>query len=362
MAAPVRYTPDVETIAPDEAETQAGLDQAMTEILETTSKDYGRAVRSVHAKGHALLKGRLIVAEGLPPELAQGLFAQGGEHEAILRFSTNAGDILDDSISLPRGLALKVLDVEGERLPGSEGDRTQDFILVNAPAFGAPEPKAFLGNLKLLAKTTDKAEWAKKALSATLRTIEAGVEALGGKSALLNQMGGAQQVHPLGETYWTQVPFRYGDHIAKLQLVPVSRELTEVSGMTINAAGRPDALREDINETIVEHGGVWELRVQLCVDLDAMPVEDASKEWDAEASPYRTVARLEVPAQLGWQTGASEQAEGALSFSVWHGLAAHRPLGGINRMRKQTYELSAGYRARFNGCPIHEPATLADVG
>ena len=44
-----------------------------------------------------------------------------------------------------------------------------------------------------------------------------------------------------------------------------------------------------------------------------------------------------------------------LSFSVWHGLAAHRPLGSVNRLRKAAYEMSAAFRSSFNGCPIHEP-------
>jgi hypothetical protein len=46
------------------------------------------------------------------------------------------------------------------------------------------------------------------------------------------------------------------------------------------------------------------------------------------------------------------------SFSPWHGLAAHRPLGSIMRVRKASYEVSSGFRASHNGCPIHEPRTL----
>jgi len=47
---------------------------------------------------------------------------------------------LDDSVSTPRGLARKVIGVEGERREGSEGDVTQDYVLINGPAFGAPNP------------------------------------------------------------------------------------------------------------------------------------------------------------------------------------------------------------------------------
>ncbi len=90
-------------------------------IQGTTFKDYGRAVRGVHAKSHGLLEGRLEVLPDLPLELAQGAFAEARTYDAILRFSTNPGDILDDSVSTPRGLALKLVGIEGERLPGAEG-------------------------------------------------------------------------------------------------------------------------------------------------------------------------------------------------------------------------------------------------
>lgn len=360
MSGPVRYTPSVEQVQADEAETIAGLEEQFRKILDITSEDYGHAVRSVHAKGHGLARGTLRIAEGLPPELAQGLFAVPGEYEAILRFSTNAGDILDDAISLPRGVALKVLNVPGDRLPGSEGDTTQDFVMANGPAFAAPEPKKFLGNLKMLAATTDKAEGAKKVLSAVLRTFESALEAVGGQSVMLSTLGGAKPVHPLGATYFSQTPFRYGDYIAKFQLVPVSA-IKDFADETINASGRPDAIREAMNELLVEQGGTWDLRAQLCADLETMPIEDASVVWDEEASPFRTVATLHVEPQLAWVSGASEEQEDTLSFAPWHGLAAHQPLGGVNRSRKRAYKVSADYRSSFNGCPIHEPRRLADI-
>jgi catalase len=360
MTPPVRYSPAIEQVQPDEGETIAGLEAQFRKILDTTSKDYEHAVRAVHAKGHGLARGTLRIAEGLPAELAQGLFATPGEYEAILRFSTNAGDILDDSIRLSRGVALKVLGVAGERLPGSEGDSTQDFVMVNAPAFAAPNPKMFLANLKMLAATTDTAEAGKKLLSAVLRGFETVLEAVGTESAMLKTLGGAKPVHPLGATYFSQTPFRYGEHVAKFQLMPVSG-IKDFADATINATGRPDAIREAMNELLPENGGVWELRVQLCTDLETMPIEDASVVWDEEASPFRTVATLTVPPQTAWVHGESEREEDRLAFSPWHGLAAHQPLGSVNRARKDPYRMSAEYRSRFNGCPVHEPRALAEL-
>jgi len=357
---PIRYSPELEQEKPDEAATVDQLNTSFRQILDTTSKDYGRAVRAVHAKAHGIARGTLTIGD-LPPALAQGIFAQPGRHDAVLRLSTNPGDILDDSIGLPRGLALKLFGVAGERLPGAEGADTQDFIMVNGPVFSAPDAAAFAKNLKLLAKTTDRAEGAKKALSAVLRTAEAGLEAVGLESATLQQLGGAANVHPLGETYYTQTPFRYGDHVAKLALFPVAPTLTRLTGTIVDTKGKPDALRAAVNEALLEQGGRWELRVQLNVDPEAMPIEDPTVRWDEADSPFVTVATLDVPAQIAWQDGASAATDEALSFSVWHGVEAHRPLGNVNRARRDTYARSADYRRSFNGCPMHEPAALAEL-
>lgn len=358
---PVRYDPSIETIAPDEAETIAGLNESFQEILDTTSKDYGHAVRAVHAKAHGIARGTLTIAANLPPQLAQGIFATPGTHEAVIRISTNAGDILDDSVSLPRGLALKILDVDGDRLPGSEGNTVQDFIMVNGPAFSAPDAKAFGKNLKLLTKTTDRFESVKKAMSATFRVVESALEAVGGESATLKTLGGAPPVHPLGETYYTQTPFRYGDYVAKLALFPVSPGLTRLTGDLVDVTARPDALREVVRDEMIELGGTWELRVQLNTDLDAMPIEDSSVVWNEKESPFVTVATLEVPPQLSWEHGVTDRTDDALVYSVWDGVTAHQPLGGINRARKSTYELSSQFRGQFNGCPVHQPKSLSEL-
>jgi hypothetical protein len=80
---PVSYAPSVEVPADDEAETFRGLEDALRQIQEKTAVDYGRAVRSVHAKSHAILEGRLEVLPSLPAELAQGLFATPATYDAV---------------------------------------------------------------------------------------------------------------------------------------------------------------------------------------------------------------------------------------------------------------------------------------
>lgn len=353
------YDPAVEEVADDEAETTRALVDTMRKISETTLEKEGRVLRSVHAKSHALLQAEMEVADGLPPVLAQGLFARPARHQVVMRFSTIPGDLLDDSVSTPRGVAIKVLGVDGPRLPGSEGAGSQDFVLVNGPAFGAPTPKAFLANLKMLAATTDKAQGAKKAISGVLQGVNAAVKgATGEPSTTLAALGGQAETHILGDTFWTQTPFRFGDHVAKLRLTPVSEELTALKDRHVEVDGAPDALRQACIDVFRDTGGLWELQVQLRTDAKKMPVEDASTPWPDDLSPYITVARIKAAPQTAWSPARSEAVDDGLSFSPWNGLLAHQPLGGVNRARKPAYEMGRRFRGEHAGRVIDEPTTV----
>ena len=351
MRAPLPYAPAIEQPAPDEAATERRLRAAMRRIQGTTWRDYGHAVRPVHAKSHAILQGEMEIPAGLPPEYAQGIFARPGRHEVILRLSTNPGDVLDDDISSPRGMAIKVLGVKGERLAGSEGS-TQDFVMVNAPAFAAPGPAEFAGNLDLLAATTDTGQGWKKALSAALR----GAAALGLEHPAVKTLGGHPLTHPLGETFHTTTPFRHGGHVAKYSLAPATPALQALKDQPVDLAGRPNGLREAAIAFLAEHGGEWEFRAQLWRDAEAMPIEDASVEWPEAASPHVAIARIRVWPQPAWSEARARQVDDGLSFSPWHGIADHRPLGAVNRARRHAYGDAARFRGARSGCPVaHEP-------
>ncbi|WP_158742321.1 catalase family protein [Acidisphaera sp. L21] len=357
LAQPLRYTPDMEQPADDEAQTIQSLTETLGKISQTTFENSGHATRSVHAKGHGLLRGKLTVLDNLPAELAQGLFAEAAEYEVAMRFSTIPGDVLDDSVSTPRGLAIKVVGVEGARLPGGEDDVTQDFVMANAPAFSAPDPKKFLANLKMLAATTDKAEGAKKMLSAVARGTESLLEAFGGKSPTVTTMGGQPETNILGETYYSQAPLLYGDYVAKIGVFPIF-DLSKQTGAPVEVNDNPDALRDAVAAHFAVNGGEWELRVQLLTNPETMPIEDASVIWPEDESPYQPVARLTVKPQASWSDDGVKSIDDGMAFGPWHGLAAHRPLGGIMRSRNTTYTSSATFRGQHNGCPMHQPKAL----
>ena len=352
----LRYDPSVEELEKDEGETGQALIDTMHKISETTLAHGGHAIRSVHAKSHGMLEGELEIAEGLPTVLAQGLFAKAGRYPVVMRFSTLPGDILDDSVSTPRGLAVKIIGVDGARLNGSEGDVTQDLVLVNGPAFGAPNAKAFLANLKLLAATTDKIEGVKKVMSAAMRGMQQLVEATTGQeNATIATLGGQPETHILGETFYSQVPLLYGDYIAKIAIAPATPELKALTKAPLQVNGVPNALREAVVEFFRQNGGVWEVQAQLCTDLHDMPIENAAKVWDEDKSPYIPVATIRVRPQTAWSEARSAAIDDGMSFSPCHGLAAHRPLGSIMRVRKQAYEMGKRFRAERNGRMIEEP-------
>lgn len=355
ISQPIRYSSELESIEDDEYETVADLNEQFDVIMHKTSEDYGHAVRSVHAKAHGIIEAEMTVAGGLPPELAQGMFSAPRTHKVFMRLSTNAGDILPDAVSLPRGLAIKVLDVEGSRLPDANGS-TQDFIMVNGPVFQAPNAKKFLSSLKLLAKTTDRMEGTKTVMSSVLQTLNKGLESVGVASPAVQSLGGAPNVDPLGETYFSVTPFRYGDYVAKFKLKPASPDLTKRTDTIIDTSVRENAIRETVQAEMQETNGVWEFQVQLCCDLEKQPIEDPTVEWKDEDAPFVTVAIVTAGPQDSWSDMNVQKVDEQMRFSVWTGLAAHRPLGNINRARKEPYLHSADFRARFNGCPFHEPS------
>jgi hypothetical protein len=342
---PLRFDPSFEQPEADESATIDELVATLRTISEKTFADSGHPLRSVHAKSHGLINAEMQVLGGLPPELAQGMFAAPGCYPVIMRLSTTPGDVLDDNVSTPRGLAIKVVGVHGPRLPGAEGDVSQDFVLVNGPAFNAPNIKGFLKNLKLPAKTTDHAEGLKKTLSAALRGIESVLEKAGGKSATLISLGGHPETHILGETFYSQAPLLYGEYVVKLLVAPVSPGLVALKDAPLDMTDKPNALREAVSAYFQTSGAEWEVRVQFLTNQSTMPIEDSAVVWPESESPFIPVARILAAPQPTFSEVSNEASDHQLAFSPWQGLAAHRPLGSIMRARKPAYEMSKRFRA-----------------
>ena len=368
------YSPALETPAPDEHVVIDEISRIMQHITRKMASHYRHAYRPVHAKSHGLLVGTLQVLPDLPPELAQGLFASPGSHPVIMRFSTNPGDLLADNVSTPRGLAIKILEVEGEQLPLNAGNTTQDFVCVNANAFSAPDPAGFLTGLKLLDKTLDVSEGVKHAVSVVAQATNAVLKAVHLPSATLEGFG-APATHILGESFSTVAPLRYGEYVAKIGFAPSSANLKSLTGKHIDLGADYNALEELIKHSFRDETAVWEVKVQLALAEDPtleekdkhFPIEKADTVWPEmeekgkPGSPWQTVATVTVAPQDTYSDARQLFVDEQLSFTPFHALSAHRPLGGIMRARLKAYEEAAKYRAQRNARIIAEPMSIDEV-
>jgi hypothetical protein len=124
---------------------------------------------------------------------------------------------------------------------------------------------------------------------------------------------------------------------------------------------RFSGLRDEAVDFFKTETAEWDVRIQLCTDLQKMPVEDPSIEWPEELSPYLQVARMVAHPQNAYSAERRVYVDEMLSFNPWHCLAAHRPLGNIMRARFQAYKASAEFRHSANGRKMVEPRSIGEL-
>jgi hypothetical protein len=116
----------------------------------------------------------------------------------------------------------------------------------------------------------------------------------------------------------------------------------------------PNALREALKADLTAGPACFDFALQLQRADRYMPVEDATVEWKEKDAPFVTVARIEIPTQVFDDAAQDEFCE-SLSFTPWHALPAHRPIGVMNRLRKAVYLGVSRYRRTKNQVPLAEP-------
>jgi hypothetical protein len=354
------YDDTVETIPPDEDHTIEEITASLARVSQTLAKRYEHAVRPSHGKSHGLLKGTLTVLPGLPTPLAQGLFAIPHTYPLVARLSTEPGELLADTIHTPRGIALKVIGVPGPMLGGHEGEITQDFLLSSGRRFAVADLKGFLRVQRFLEKISGLPEGAKQAGTALGFAANKALHLVGSDSVLLDFFG-HPHTHPLGESYFSQAPLRYGGYVAKLGLFPASEDLQGLAGTTLDPSMGHSVLKDAVVAHFAERGARYELRVQLRTSAETMPIEDASVEWPEDESPFVPIAEVVFPPQDAYSRARQVFADDRLSFTPAHSLAAHRPLGSLMRGRLKAYGAIAALRAELNAARRVEPRSLAEI-
>lgn len=345
--APIRYRDDLETELPDEAAVIEETIDTMRHTLEQTFEVQRHATSATHAKSHGVATGTLTVHRDLPPELAQGMFATPGTYEAVVRYASEPGQVDPDTVTRARGLALKVLEVPGDKL--RPGWTSQDFLFNTWPVIPQGDAATYL---KAITARDEHFGHPLKVMATTALRHPRPVETLFDRTPNIN---------PVAHTYYSQGAFRYGDHVAKFGLFPNSADQEEAGKQKVGKNDPPGVLRDRVREYHATRAARFEFRVQLCTDETRMPVEDASTEWSETDSPYRTVATLELPAQETFSPARRVYAEDVMSWRPWYGLTAFRPLGSINRVRRRAYEVLGGWRHDVNARAEQDPTTLAEV-
>ena len=363
MSTPTRYVPytrELEQPFPNEEELVRQVVTAMEHANQQVAAKHRHGLRDAHAKSHGVLAGELRVEPNLPEHLAQGLLATPRTYPVIVRLSTAPGDLRSDQLPVQRGMAIKVLDVHGPRAL-KDGFSTQDFLLVNHPTlpFGTIGEYAELQQLlERQPRQSDQqlqlaglgARIAARLLTRIGRALPPQIETLA-----------AANHHILGETFHSMAAIRYGDYVAKISAAPRSQNVRALTGKPIDSRAGESALRDLVVDFFTHNSAEYDLRAQLCTDIDLMPVEDASVPWPAELSPHQTVAVLHLPAQNPYSDGRRRYADDVLAFNPWHALEAHRPLGSIMRSRRSAYPRSSEFRHAVNGIEHHEPSSLDEL-
>ena len=355
----LRYSPEIEQPEPDEQEVIDGIIQGMTQQSQTVEKRDGHAVRASHAKSTACVIGEMVIADDLPPELAQGLFAQGGTYKVAVRFAQGPGETLGDRVSTHRGMAVKVFDAPGDALPGHDAG-TQDFVLATGTTFPSGTAQGFLRDGSVIGKSAALPELAKSAVASAARNVNRALSAVGAPSALADFFGHPYS-HPLADAYFSQVPMRWGEHVAKIGVVPSSIHQDQLRDWRLDPHADEDGFRDATVAFFGEHDAVFDLRVQLWTNAETQPIEDASVEWPEEDSQYRTVATIRLPRQAAYSPERVRYFDEVMTYRPSHSLEAHRPLGSVMRARLQVYKALSDFRHRENGTAAVSTRSIEEI-
>jgi catalase len=300
----------------------------------------GQMRRGQHAKATCCVTAEFRVADDVPADLRRGVFREPGRvFDAVVRFSNSQDTIAKDGMGTARGLALKLLEVDGERVVAEDGDRSQDFLMVDYPVFPFATPKEYLETIRR------KDVRVVGGLLAFAHMAVAAPKELEVIKAIRSQRVGS----PLEIRYWSGSPYWLG---------PASGEgglAVKYSAIPRQGDGKPgpehpedlagDYLTQAVTRYLEGDAAEFEFCVQLQKDAVKMPIEDVSVAWSEEDSPPKKVATIRIPAQKVDMAGSLAARCETMSFSPWHALAEHRPMGGMNRLRRVVYAASVAKRS-----------------
>ncbi|MEQ9366974.1 MAG: catalase family protein, partial [Leptospirales bacterium] len=325
---------------PGEAAIAEETAQLMIRSIQERHKDDDRTLRDAHPFAHGCVRGSFNVQKDVPADMRHGVFAASNSYPVWIRFSNGGVKRKPDIEGDIRGMGIKLTGVPGPKV-GPEKN-TQDFLVITNPVMPAGDPGEYLELFKAaiggepMSYFLGGMPWDWK-LSAFRKVIQI-------RSREIPSM--------LSTRYWSTVPYRLGETAVKYSVRPCEDSSAANAAMPEYPGDR--YLRETMVEHLSEESACFDFMIQPQIDARMMPVEDPAVEWDEALSPFVTVAKIEIPAQK-FDVPAQDRFCENLTLNPFNSLEAHRPLGGLNRVRKAVYDRIAEYRLKQNGVTRAEP-------
>jgi catalase len=295
--------------------------------------------RGAHSKGHACVKAYFYVSESIHPDLRYGVFNRPGKrYKSWIRFSNGRSSMKNnhDADKDAHGMAIKLINIYDDVLIKKENSsETQEFLMHDAPVFFA----ANIDDYNRFVESDDKILYFFSGINPfnwNIRELFHGLATL--KEA---------PISPLWSQYFSNTSYKLGPHNIKFSARSCSKLETD------NKQDKTDAdfLRKTMAEELKTGKACFNFMVQLQDPDKYMPIEDPSIEWKVSDSPYITIAKISIPIQEFDTVEQQEFCEN-LSFSPWNSLYEQRPIGQLNRIRKEVYQASSNYRHATNRTKI----------
>lgn len=317
----------------------------ITQVIEKSIREQytaGNALRDAHPKAHGCVRAEFHVFKNIPAQLAKGIFIPDKNYEAWIRFSNASNDASRADIEKDaRGMAIKILDVSGQKILENEKEATtQDFIMINHPVFFVNDGQRYLSFMNDL----NSHNMIRKLHMPFPLGFKGTMNALGARNSKIS--------NPLYTWYWSMAPYQLGLGVDRQAVKYSVRNCSTVSA-TLPDHPSHNFLRDALKDTLQKQDVCMEFLIQPRTSTK-MLVEDAMTEWKENEAPFYQVATIHIPKQ-SFDTPEQNQFCENLSFTPWHALPEHKPLGAINRMRKIIYENISRVRHDINSAPRQEP-------
>lgn len=358
--------PGVETIQPDEQEKIERIKEVMERMQKRNFDLHRRAFTATHVKTQGIVKGKLQVRPDLPEHLRQGIFAEPGKtYDVAARYANEPYLLQRDQETGPRGLGLKVFGVSGPRLEGvDESINTQDFLWNNAPSIELTDVDTTLDIMSLREKYFDDPAGLGRQLKLRTDMVKQHAPYM------------LPNTNIVSHSMYTQSAFRFGKWYGHMALFPVLGSQTNANDKV--KSDDPSCVLSDWlfeyfegeeakyefkvrDQTVIGRQQAHKMQIQLGTDPSHHPTEDGSVVWDESTCPYQTLGTITFARQNSFSQERRVFWEQRMSLDPWRGLADHKPLGGINRLRKGVYPHSKKTRDAINVSKSEDVRSIDEI-